>query len=131
MGLIDSPLCRKCGAEDETSAHILCRCEALAFIRSQRISRIKTWGPSGALARQQGPLSDVWATKGQFKKRLGALGLKGPEPIYQPIYISDINCGPGTDYPYIHIFQCMLERTDAITKEVLEPITFFSVPHYI
>jgi hypothetical protein len=23
MGLIDSPLCRKCGAEDETSAHIL------------------------------------------------------------------------------------------------------------
>jgi hypothetical protein len=26
-------LCRKCGAEDETSAHILCRCEALASIR--------------------------------------------------------------------------------------------------
>jgi ribonuclease HI len=24
MGLIDSQLCRKCGAEDETSAHILC-----------------------------------------------------------------------------------------------------------
>jgi hypothetical protein len=33
MGSIDSPLCRKCGAEDETSAHILCRCEALASIR--------------------------------------------------------------------------------------------------
>jgi hypothetical protein len=33
MGLIDSPLCRKCGVEDETSAHILCWCEALAFIR--------------------------------------------------------------------------------------------------
>jgi predicted amidophosphoribosyltransferase len=33
MGLIDSPLCRKCGAEDETSAHILCRCEALASLR--------------------------------------------------------------------------------------------------
>jgi len=33
-------------------------------------------------------------------------------------------CGPGTDYPYIHIFQCMSERTDAITIEVLEPITF-------
>jgi hypothetical protein len=30
MGLTDSPLCRKCGAEDETSAHILCWCEALA-----------------------------------------------------------------------------------------------------
>jgi predicted amidophosphoribosyltransferase len=33
MGLRDSPLCRKCGAKDETSAHILCRCEALAFSR--------------------------------------------------------------------------------------------------
>jgi len=35
-----------------------------------------------------------------------------------------LGCGPGTDYPSIHIFQCMLERTDAITNEVLEPITF-------
>jgi hypothetical protein len=30
VGLADSPLCRRCGAEDETSAHILCECEALA-----------------------------------------------------------------------------------------------------
>jgi hypothetical protein len=46
MGLIDSPLCRKCGAEDETSAHVLCQCEALASLRhapsfwSQRILRM-------------------------------------------------------------------------------------------
>jgi len=33
MGLSDSPLCRRCGAEDETSAHILCECEALASHR--------------------------------------------------------------------------------------------------
>jgi hypothetical protein len=33
MGLKDSPLCRGCGAEDETSAHVLCRCEALASSR--------------------------------------------------------------------------------------------------
>ena len=33
MGLIDSPLGRKCGAEEETSAHILCDCEALATLR--------------------------------------------------------------------------------------------------
>jgi hypothetical protein len=33
MGLSDSPLCRRCGAEDETSAHILCVCEALASLR--------------------------------------------------------------------------------------------------
>ena len=30
MGLSDSPLCRRYGAEDETSAHFLCECEALA-----------------------------------------------------------------------------------------------------
>ena len=35
-----------------------------------------------------------------------------------------LGCVPGTDYPETHIFQCMLERTDAITNEVLEPITF-------
>jgi hypothetical protein len=33
MGLTDSPLCRKCGAEDETLANINCRCEALASLR--------------------------------------------------------------------------------------------------
>jgi hypothetical protein len=32
MGLSDGPLCR-CGAEDETSAHILRKCEALASFR--------------------------------------------------------------------------------------------------
>jgi len=35
-----------------------------------------------------------------------------------------VGCEPGSDYPLIHIFQCMLERTGAITNEVLEPITF-------
>jgi len=33
MGLSDSPLCRRCGAEDETSAYILCECETLASLR--------------------------------------------------------------------------------------------------
>jgi hypothetical protein len=33
IGLSDSPLCRKCGAEDGTSAHVLCECEALATHR--------------------------------------------------------------------------------------------------
>jgi hypothetical protein len=32
MGL-DSPLCRKCGAEEETSVHILCQCVVLASMR--------------------------------------------------------------------------------------------------
>jgi len=38
-----------------------------------------------------------------------------------------LGCGPGTDYPSIHIFQCILERTDAITKEVRKTNTFFLV----
>ena len=33
MGLSDSLLCRRCGAENETSAHILGKCEALASLR--------------------------------------------------------------------------------------------------
>jgi len=33
MGLTNSPLCRRCGAEDETLAHILFECEALASLR--------------------------------------------------------------------------------------------------
>jgi len=33
MGLNDNPTCRKCGIEEETSAHILCQCEALASLR--------------------------------------------------------------------------------------------------
>jgi hypothetical protein len=37
MGLTDSPMFRKCGVEDETSVHILCRCEALASIKQAYI----------------------------------------------------------------------------------------------
>jgi len=33
MGLSDSPLCRRFGAEDDTSVHILCEYEALTSIR--------------------------------------------------------------------------------------------------
>ena len=33
IGLPDSTLCRTCGAEDETSAHILCECEDFASHR--------------------------------------------------------------------------------------------------
>jgi hypothetical protein len=33
MWMSNSPLCRRCGAKEETSAHILCECEALASLR--------------------------------------------------------------------------------------------------
>jgi len=33
LGLLVSPLCRKYGVGEETSAHILCECEAVASLR--------------------------------------------------------------------------------------------------
>jgi len=33
MGLSNDPICRKCGTEEETSVHILHKCEALASLR--------------------------------------------------------------------------------------------------
>jgi hypothetical protein len=33
MGLNNNPIFRKCGAEEETSVHILCECKALASLR--------------------------------------------------------------------------------------------------
>ena len=33
LGVLDSPLCRKCGVTEETSAHILWECGALASLR--------------------------------------------------------------------------------------------------
>jgi hypothetical protein len=33
MGLSNNPICRKCGAEEGTSVHILCECVALASLR--------------------------------------------------------------------------------------------------
>ena len=33
MGLTSSPVCRRCGAEEETSAHVSCECETVASFR--------------------------------------------------------------------------------------------------
>ena len=70
LGLLDIPLCRRCGTEDETSAHILCECESLASLRhtylgswSQRTLREKVWGPSGTLAKQQAPINQYGAQR--------------------------------------------------------------------
>jgi len=45
LGLLDSPLCRRCGAEEETSAHILYEYEALASLR--RVSGLLFLGVRG------------------------------------------------------------------------------------
>jgi hypothetical protein len=76
MGLKDSPLCRKCGVGDETSAHILCRCEALASIRHAYLGSF-FFEPEdikhqnlGAIWRFKAaglPWGNAWGTKGQLK----------------------------------------------------------------
>ena len=38
MGLNNSPLCRRCGAEDVASAHVSCECEALVTLRYTHLS---------------------------------------------------------------------------------------------
>jgi len=40
LGLLDRPLCRKCRVEEETSAHILCECKALASLRHAYLGSI-------------------------------------------------------------------------------------------
>jgi hypothetical protein len=75
LGLQDSPLCRKCGVMEETSAHILCECEALVslrhaylgsfFLEAKDIQSISL-GPSGASVMLRGFLDWTWGTKGLF-----------------------------------------------------------------
>ena len=40
MGQMNSPLCRRCGAQEETSTHVLCECEALASNRHTYLGSI-------------------------------------------------------------------------------------------
>jgi len=73
LGLLDSPLCRKCGVGEETSAHFLCECEALASLRHAYLGsfflepediRSLGLGPSRATARLWGTHDSMWGTKG-------------------------------------------------------------------
>jgi len=64
MGLIDSPLWSMCRTEEETSAHVLCDCEAVAtlgrtslgsfFLDPNDISKSNSGTQSGTLVKQQG-----------------------------------------------------------------------------
>jgi hypothetical protein len=59
LGLVDSPMCRSCGLEEQTSAHILTvrpwprleTCTWAPFSWSPRTFRVLTWEPSGAFSR--------------------------------------------------------------------------------
>jgi len=60
-------LCRRCGAEDETTAHILCKCEALASLTRAYLRSSFFLEPEDikSLIQQQGSHKSVWGTKGQ------------------------------------------------------------------
>jgi len=85
--LNDNPICRKCGTEEETSAHILCECEALAslwvrFLWTRRILGCWGWGPSGTLLKAQGSynLEQCWGHRGPVSRRrcIGPRGVRTP-----------------------------------------------------
>jgi hypothetical protein len=78
IGLTNSPLCRRCEEEDETSAHILCECEALVSLRHVYLGSffldpvdIKNFslGAIWNLSKRTGlPRTGIklWGTKGLF-----------------------------------------------------------------
>jgi hypothetical protein len=101
MGLTDSPLCRKCGAEEETCAHILCRCETLASDRHAYLCSfcLETEDMKrqnlGAIWRFSKTAGLLWRTNGVqracFFSGLGASGLKHPEHFYNQSINQSIN----------------------------------------
>jgi hypothetical protein len=67
--LTDSPLCGKCGADDETSAHILCRCEALASLGHAYLGSFFLEPEDiGSIWNFRAPMSGNRGTKGPFFK---------------------------------------------------------------
>jgi hypothetical protein len=39
LGLTDGPICERCLEEDESATHILCDCEAVAYLRFRRLGQ--------------------------------------------------------------------------------------------
>jgi hypothetical protein len=66
-----------------------------SFFWNLRTSNIKTWGPSGAVARQQGFREGCLGHKGPAHKRPRCIGAETPRthlPIYLSIYLSKDTC---------------------------------------
>jgi hypothetical protein len=80
MGLTNSPLLRRCGAENETSAHLLCGCEALVTLAHVYLDSIFL-DPEAIKSLNLGGGGGVW----KFRKQTGLpwpgntlRGIKGP-----------------------------------------------------
>ena len=76
MGLFYSPLWKSCRAEEETSDHVLCMCEALASLRhtylhSFSLDPVDVWRQSRTLLKEQGSHEldiRLWGTNGVSKR---------------------------------------------------------------
>jgi hypothetical protein len=80
MGLLDSPFCKKCGAGEETSAHVLCECETLATLRHIYLGSF-FFVPEDVTGRSLGKSGA--SSEGQGSRGLDAVrGHKGPVKAY-------------------------------------------------
>jgi hypothetical protein len=92
MGLSDRPLCRRRGAQDDTSAHILCECEAFASLRyvylgcfsfeSEDIKSI-ILGVIWSFSKVTGPPLTEMGHKGTVNYGVGASSLQSPRAHLQ------------------------------------------------
>ena len=90
LGLVDSPMCRRCGMEEETLAYILCECEALASSRYVHLGSLflelqdiqgKAWGPFVTSVRSRGS-HDMTCGKKGLSKRPRCIRIRwGPVPM--------------------------------------------------
>jgi hypothetical protein len=98
IGMVKNLICRKCGVEDETSAHILCECEALASLRHVYLGsyflepkdiKNRSLGPYVTLVKPLGSHELTWAHRVCFirPKCVGAQKRPRTQTIYLSIYL--------------------------------------------
>ena len=92
MGLIDSPLHRRCGAEEETSADGLCECEVLATPWPVRILEFYVRLQSGTLLMEQDShdLDVKLGASRACQKGLGATGQGWTHLLFYSIPVNNV-----------------------------------------
>jgi hypothetical protein len=123
LGLLDSPLCRRCGVKEETSAHMLCECEALAPLRHAYLGsfflepediKSMSLGSIWNFSKSQGSHDLTWGTKGLLFKAWVHRDheVLNPYAIYLPTY-------PPTHLPtYLPVCHSIIFLTICLRKEM-------------
>jgi len=135
-------MCSKYRVREETSAHILCECEALASLRHayldsfllelEDIWKFRLGGPSGTLVRLGCSHDSIWGTKGPLNQGLGASGLRGPEPKCKSLNQFMPHSYRSLMYAFLFFVSGMKERVPCncsvalLERNCLKPF-FFSV----